>query len=241
SLYRPATTLTGDYWDGHLVLPFAAGERAPRRVAILGNAAGTTSRAYEHFFPRTRVDGVEIDSALSDIGRRFFHMTNPRLHVYDEDARPYLRRTSARYDAISVDAYRQPYIPFYLTTREFFELVRGRLRPGGVVIVNVGHPEDRDELEKVLTATMKAVFPHLLRDPIEETNTLLVGSERPLSAVTLRRAVPHLPADLRKTARDAAYRVEPPLEGGRVYTDDRAPVEWLIDKSIVGYAAGAGK
>ena len=32
-------------------------------------------------------------------------------------------------------------------------------------------------------------------------------------------------------------RLRPPLEGGRVYTDDKAPVEWLIDKSIVDYAA----
>jgi hypothetical protein len=29
----------------------------------------------------------------------------------------------------------------------------------------------------------------------------------------------------------------PRLRGGRVYTDDKAPVEWLIDKSIVEYAA----
>ena len=104
-------------------------ERAPERVAILGNAAGTTSRAYEEFFPRTRVDGVEIDAELSEIGRRYFDMNNPRLHLYHEDARPFLRRTDARYDVISVDAYRQPYIPFYLATEEFFELVRDRLRP----------------------------------------------------------------------------------------------------------------
>jgi predicted membrane-bound spermidine synthase len=230
--------LTGDVWDGHLVLPFTALRSPPRRVAILGNAAGTTSRAYEEFFPRTRVDGVEIDAELSDIGRRLFDMNNPRLHLYHEDARPYLRRTGARYDVISVDAYRQPYIPFYLTTEEFFELVRDRLRPGGVAIVNAGHPEGQDDLEKVLTATMRTVFPHVVRDPIEDTNTLIVGSRTPLSATALRRAGPRLPAGLRQTALDAAARVGPPLEGGRVYTDDRAPVEWLIDKSIVDYAAG---
>ncbi len=240
SIYDRRSVLTGDVWDGHLVLPFSGLDSPPRRVAILGNAAGTTSRAYERFFPDTRVDGVEIDPELSEIGRRFFDMSNPRLHLYHEDARPYLRRTDARYDVISVDAYRQPYIPFYLTTQEFFELVRDRLAPGGVVIVNAGHPEGQDDLEMVLTATMRAAFPHVVRDPIEQTNTLIVGSESPLSAATLRRAAPQLPAALRKTAREAAYRIEPPLEGGRVYTDDRAPVEWLIDKSIVDYAAGGG-
>ncbi|HEY1273388.1 MAG TPA: fused MFS/spermidine synthase [Thermoleophilaceae bacterium] len=238
SLYRPGTALTGNYWDGHVVLPFAGPREPPRRVAILGNAAGTMSRLYETFFPRTRVDGVEIDSELSDIGRRYFDMHNPRLHVYDEDARPFMRRTDARYDAVSIDAYRQPYIPFYLTTVEFFELVRDRLAPGGVVVVNVGHPRGEDGLEKALSATMREVFPHLLRDPIRRTNTLLVAGEGPLSAARLRAAVGSLPAALRPTAVEAAAQLSPPLPGGQVYTDDKAPVEWLVDKSILDYAAG---
>ncbi|HEV7845318.1 MAG TPA: fused MFS/spermidine synthase [Thermoleophilaceae bacterium] len=234
---NPSSVLTGDTWDGHLVDHFAARTTVPRRVAILGNAAGTTSRAYEQFFPSTRVDGVEIDAELSEIGRRYFDMNNPRLHLYHEDARPFLRRIDARYDVISVDAYRQPYIPFYLTTVEFFETVRDRLAPGGALIVNVGHPEGEDQLERVLTATIGEVFPHVMRDPIEDTNTLLVASGSPLSAERLRRAVPSLPAALRPTAAAASDRLEAPLRGGEVYTDDRAPVEWLIDKSIVDYAS----
>ncbi|CAN5598365.1 fused MFS/spermidine synthase [soil metagenome] len=238
SVYDPESVLTGDVWDGHLVLPFLALDSDPRRVAILGNAAGTTSRAYEEFFPGTRVDGVEIDSELSEIGRKYFDMTNPRLELHHEDARPFLRRTDARYDVISVDAYRQPYIPFYLATKEFFELVRERLTPGGVLIVNAGHPEGSDDLEQVLTASIRAAFPSVLRDPIEDTNTLLVASELPLAKARLERKVADLPPALQTTAIAAAERVGEPLEGGRVYTDDKAPVEWLIDKSIVDYASG---
>jgi spermidine synthase len=234
----PASVLTGDVWDGHLVDGFTALTESPRRVAILGNAAGTTSRAYEEFFPRTRVDGVEIDPELSEIGRQFFDMNNPRLHLYHEDARPFLRRIDAEYDVISVDAYRQPYIPFYLTTVEFFESVRDHLRPGGVLIVNVGHPKRQDDLEKVLTATVSEVFPHVLRDPIESTNTLLLASRASLSVERLYQALDGLPATLRPIAVAAAGRIQPPLEGGEVYTDDKAPVEWLIDKSIIDYAAG---
>ncbi len=238
SVYEPDSVLTGDVWDGHLVLPFLALDRPPRRVAILGNAAGTTSRAYEAFFPSTRIDGVEIDPELSEIGKRFFEMDNPELHLYHEDARPYLRRTDARYDVISVDAYRQPYIPFYLATEEFFELAHDRLAPGGVLIVNAGHPEGSDDLEKVLTASIGEAFPHVLRDPIEDTNTLIVASEAPLSKARLEAAVPDLPKGLQPTALAAAGRVDDPLRGGTVYTDDKAPVEWLIDKSIVDYASG---
>src|SRR3954452_2593961 len=72
SEFRPGEWLTGDYWDEMLVLPFAASAQPPRSVAILGNAAGTTARAYGHFFPRARVDAVEIDRELSDVGRRLF-------------------------------------------------------------------------------------------------------------------------------------------------------------------------
>jgi len=237
SIYNPDTVLTGDVWDGHLVLGFAAFDNPPKRVAVLGNAAGTTARAYGRFFPDTRIDGVEIDAELSEVGRRFFDMKNPRLELFHEDARPFLRRTDARYDVISVDAYRQPYIPFYLATEEFFELVRDRLAPGGVVIVNAGHPEGQDELEKVLTATMRKVFPSVMRDPIEITNTLIVGSEAPVTAERLRANSARLPLGLRPVALDAAGRLDSPLEGGPVYTDDKAPVEWLIDKSIVDYAS----
>ena len=236
SLYRPDSYLTDDVWDGYLVLPFAALEEPPERIAILGNAAGTTARAYGRYFPRTQVDGVELDPELEEVGLRYFDMgSNENLEVHSEDARPWLRRSGERFDVIMVDAYRQPYIPFYLATTEFFELAKNRLARGGVVIVNAGHPEGNDDLEKVLTATMQRVFPSVLRDPIEPTNTLLLGSERGSSA-NLRRALPQLPRGLRALARSEAARIDDPLTGGEVFTDDKAPVEWLVDRSLLGYA-----
>ncbi len=237
SVYRPETVLTGGVWDGYLIEPFTVSPEPPGRIAVLGNGAGTTARAYAEYFPDTEIDGVEIDGELHDIGREYFGMEErPQLELFTDDARPFLRRTEDRYDAIFVDAYHQPYIPFYLTTVEFFELARDRLAPGGAVIVNVGHPEESDELEKVLSATVAEVFPHVARDPIEELNTLLVASETPPSADTLRSA--DLPADLAPLATQAAARLEPALTGGEVYTDDHAPVEWLIDASIVEEATG---
>ncbi|MCW3041121.1 MAG: Spermine synthase, partial [Solirubrobacterales bacterium] len=190
SVYTPGRWLTGNYWDEMLVLPFAANPtRPPRSVAILGNAAGTTARAYAHYYPRTVVDGVEIDGALSDVGKQLFGLrTSPRLRLHTADARPFLRRSDRRWDTIIVDAYRQPYIPFYLSTEEFFRLVRARLNPGGQVIVNVGHPERSDRLEKVLAATMRSVFPTVLRDPSQAVNTMLVGTSAPASTNALAQA-----------------------------------------------------
>ena len=234
--YVPGTYLTGDYWDEMLVLPFA-GPGRPRSVAILGNAAGTTARAYGHYFPATRVDGVEIDPALTEVGRKLFDMRGPNLHIHTADARPFLRQAKRRWDVIIVDAYRQPYIPFYLTTREFFGEVRDHLNPGGVVLINVGHPSGSDHLEKVLSATMGTAFSTVVRDPVKVTNTVLVGSNGNVSAARLRAAAATLPPDVAMVASAAADRLAPPLRGGDIYTDDRAPVEWLIDASIVKVAA----
>jgi spermidine synthase len=238
SRWQRDSVLTGNYWDAFLVDPAAALGRAPRSVAVLGAGAGTMVRAYEHYFPRTRIDAVEIDGDLFDIGKRYFGLRErPGVRLVADDARPFLRRTGDRYDAIFVDAYRQPYIPFHLSTREFFELVRDRLAPGGVMLINIGHPDTSDDLERVLTATVRSAFPHVLRDPVEKVNTVLMASAAPLSGGRLLDAVPELPADLQPIARRAALRMGPALSGGEVYTDDRAPVEWLIDKSIVNYAA----
>ena len=236
SLYKPGTYLTGRYWDGLIVLPFAALDHPPARVAILGNAAGTAARMYGHYFPKARVDGVEIDGELTDIGRRYFDLTGPDLHTYTADARPWLRQSEGDYDVIVVDAYRQPYIPFYLATKEFFELVRDRLAPGGVVVVNIGHPDGNDDLEQAVAATMASQFPTVIRDPLEMSNTLLLGSTGPASSEQLLASVAQLPDDLRNLAVVESARIAPMLSGGPVYTDDKAPVEWLIDRSILGYA-----
>ncbi|MBV9312112.1 MAG: fused MFS/spermidine synthase, partial [Solirubrobacterales bacterium] len=156
--YRPWSFLTGGYWDDFLVLPLSEPQGPPRRIAILGNAAGTTARAYGHYFPATRVDAVELDGTLTALGKQLFGLGGANLHLYTADARPWLDASHARYDAIFLDAYRQPYIPFYLLTREFFSQVRSHLNPGGQVIVNVGHVPGSDSLEKVVSATMHTAF-----------------------------------------------------------------------------------
>jgi spermidine synthase len=238
SEYKPWSYLTGGYWDDFLVLPLAGERGVPRRIAILGDAAGTVARAYGHYFPRTRVDAVELDGELTAIGKRYFDLRGPDLHLYAADARPWLEQSTSRYDAIFLDAYRQPYIPFYLVTREFFSLVRAHLRPGGVVIINVGHIPGSQALERVVTATLHAVFPRVLRDRVGNDNSLVLGSSAPLSIGRMRHLSRALPVSLRRVAAKVAPRMGSGLRGGTVYTDDRAPVEWLTDLSIAQYATG---
>ena len=54
----------------------------------------------------------------------------------------------------------------------------------------------------------------------------------------LEAAAERMPPELREVALKDAARLAPPLSGGDVYTDDKAPVEWLVDKSLIDYAGG---
>lgn len=234
--------ITGGYWDEALTAPASVLGRMPRSVAILGGAAGTVARAYGALAPATSVDLVEIDGELPRVGRRLFALAGPRLRVHITDARPWLHRDGRRFELIYVDAYRQPYIPFYLATREFFELARSRLAPGGVLVINVGHPAASTALERTLSATLRAVFPYVARDPAQRENTQLVAAvAREPSASRLLAATVRMPKQLLPIARATARRLTPSLPGGAVYTDDRAPVEWLVDGSILAVAAGGDR
>jgi spermidine synthase len=241
SLWRPDSVLTGGVWDAFLALPPLLG-RPLERVAILGNAGGTTARALGVYYPDATVDGVELDPAVSRVGRRYFAMgENRRLTVHDADARPFLRSTDVRYDLIVVDAYRQPYVPFYLATREFFRLVRAHLRPGGVVALNVAAVPDDKRLVDAVGGTLAADFPEVLAWPALRFNTIVLGLTEPLSSDARASRLASGPADLAPLRELLARDARPMKVASRPWTDDRAPVEWLTDRMIVAYAAEGGR
>ena len=131
SVWRPETVLTGGVWDTFLAVPPLLGR--PLRARRDPRQRGRDDRARaRRLLPGGRDRRRRARPGGDRVGRRYFGLgDNPRLTVHDADARPFLRRTDERYDLIVVDAYHQPYVPFYLATREFFQLVRERLAPGG--------------------------------------------------------------------------------------------------------------
>ena len=100
--------------------------------------------------------------------------------------------------------------------------------------MNVGHLPGSDSLEKVVSATVRAELPVVVSDRVSAGNSLVLASAGSLSGAHLLD-VP-LPAKLAEVARTVAGRLGPALRGGAVYTDDKAPVEWLTDLSILQYA-----
>ena len=120
SVWYPRSVLTGGEWDMFLVVPPLV-PHPVRRVLVLGNAGGSTARGLAALYPgsnrrrRARPEGDRCRAALPRARR-------DSAPARDHGGRARVPRgTDKRYDVIAIDIYRQPYIPFQVTTREFFE------------------------------------------------------------------------------------------------------------------------
>ena len=256
SIYHPEGGFYGGTWDIFLAAPFFNAPRyAPEAVgslAVIGLAAGTISTQYTSVFgERIRIDGIEIDPDIVEAGRRFFGMDQPNLRVIVEDGRLGLRQTDARYDVVAIDAYRVPYVPWHLTTLEWFREVRDRLTPQGVVVINVGRvsnaaagTQDR-RLVEAMTNTMQHVFPsvHTLDVP-DSFNTILVGTLTLTEPANLAANLALLPTDapplLRRSLETAVSALRPSIASDVLFTDDRAPVETIVNAMLIEFLAGGG-
>ncbi|HBY94719.1 MAG TPA: spermine synthase, partial [Chloroflexi bacterium] len=212
---------------------------ARRRWAIIGLAAGSTARSIQAVYGDDPVDGVEIDPEILAVGRRFFDMDQLRhLHTIVADGRTWLTLTPTRYDVIAVDAYRQPYIPFHLTTVEFFRLARDHLTPRGVVAINVGRTPNDWRLVNALSATMRQVFPGVFVLDVDDSyNSLVIGTNQPVTLPEVRANLAALadPTLASLARRTQGHLGEAPRQGP-IFTDDRAPVEQVVDLMIIDYA-----
>jgi spermidine synthase len=247
SIYDSQDLLTRGPWDYMVVAdsfrPAQPSEPEPKDVAILGLAGGTAARQYTAAFgPQVQITGVEIDPEILDVARRYFHLDEPNVHPVAADARYWLNTQAGKYDVIILDAYRQPYIPFHLTTREFFSEVRSHLNPGGVAVVNAGRTATDYRLVSAIASTMAAVYPNVfLVDVPGFANTLVYGSTQPTTLEDVKHNLGLVSEPLAKTIATSALdegnlRVSP--YRGQVFTDDLAPVERLIDQIIFSYATG---
>lgn len=240
SAYNPDEILTAAYWDYFLVAPWLGAAEPPRQALNLGSAAGTIARQFAHFYPDAHMDGVELDPEVVQAGRDFFDMNQPNLKVYVADARPFLKSSDRSYDFIAVDAYRQPYIPFYLTTREFFGEVRDHLTADGSIMINVAHVPGDEALVEAIGATMRDVFPSVYSFPAGSFNRLLIATREPSQARGIDQKLAAMPPQVQPLARKMSASLIEVQPGGRILTDDKAPVEWLTDQMIVHYATSGG-
>jgi len=246
SVYHPEVLNYYGPWEQVLVAPFfnpAPFEPAAiERMAIVGLAAGTTARQAAAVFPEIAIDGIEIDPEIVEVGRQYFAMDLPNLNVIIQDGRWGLENSDATYQVISVDAYRPPYIPWHLTTREFFQSVYDHLSEDGVMVLNVGRGVEDRRLVNALSATILTVFPSLhVVDVPDSFNTILFATRTPTEPANLRAnfdtllARPDTPRLLLEAMATALTNLQPVTQSGPVFTDDYAPVEWITNAMILDF------
>ncbi len=179
---------------------------------------------------------------IARLGREYFGLDNvPNLSTHIKDGRYFLETTDSTYDLVAVDAYHQPYIPFQLTTREFFQLVRDHLNENGVAVINVGRTETDYRLVDVIASTMRSVFPYVFAIDVDRfDNTMLFGFTSLASlAAFASHAAALSPGSLLGVVSGIANQsgnIREAPSGDRVFTDDLAPVELYTDLLILDAA-----
>ena len=249
SIYNPNRVLTQGPWDYFLIAPFF--NNAPfttsqvRKVGIIGLGAGTIPREFSAIYGHIAIDGVEIDGTIVDLAQHYFHMNEPNLHVIVEDGRYFLQTTKQQYDLIGIDAYQQPYVPFQLTTTEFFHEVRSHLTPTGVAVVNAGRSCCDFRLVEALAQTMRSTFANVyIIDSQRFENSLVIGTNARTSLSNFYTNTARMTNPALKSVAYAsiAYgHIREEKTNNVYFTDDRAPVEQLIDQIIFDAVRNGGK
>jgi len=248
SIYNPDQLFYGGPWEQFLVGPFFNPGFNPEDVkeyAIVGLAAGTSARQATQVFPSVKIDGFEIDGEIVQVGREYFGMTMPNLTVYVEDGRWGLEHIQQKYDLIAVDAYRPPYIPPHMTTQEFFQIAYDHLNENGALAINVGRAPNDRRLIDGLSTTIATVFPTIYIMDIPNTlNSIVYATKQPTNVDDLFDNYNALNArgdvhPLLLTAMSVTIvNMQPGYQHTQVFTDDKAPIEWLTDNLVINFLLG---
>jgi|SRR5271157_1597247 len=138
----------------------------PQSVLIVGFGAGVTAGTFVTHPGIRRIAVCEMEPIIPPTATRFFArenynvMNDPRTRIYYDDARHFVLTTRDKFDIVTSDPI-HPWVKGSATlySREYFELVRERLNPGGVVTQWVPLYESSAEVVKSEIATFFEAFP----------------------------------------------------------------------------------
>lgn len=200
------------------------------RFLEIGFGGGRTTWYLHRSVPSMDIVSVELDPAVVELAKLHFGVRpEPGLRIEVDDGRRWLKRhDEEKWPVIAIDAYRGPSVPFHLLTKEFYELVKSRLAPGGAVAQNVA---PSTMMFEAALATMASVFDHI--DLYEaDGNIVMIAYDGPrrslesLLASAMRLDATHgFRYALADMVREAKPVIRPP--DMEPLTDDFAPVELL--------------
>jgi spermidine synthase len=226
------SVFTGLYYDYYSLLPLLA-ETPPKSALIIGLGGGIIANQIRYFYPEIGVDGVEIDPKVIEIARTYFALVDA-VRVFNQDGRIFVNLGKRRYDIVIIDAYtQQVYIPFHLTTLEFFRQVKRGLSNKGIVAMNVSAARNDSPLIRSITNTLRLVFGHVyqLRIP-NSVDNLVLASDKSIDFASLGGAVGKGMQGIAQYSRQF-FTESPYDERYMPLTDDRAPVEQMVDWEIL--------
>jgi spermidine synthase len=202
----------------------------------VGLGGGSIPTAMQEMFPDLIIDVVELDQAVLNVAKEYFNLQlSDQLKVHIGDGRVFINRAvqkNAVYDVVILDAFDESYIPYHLTTVEFFEAVYQVLASDGVLVANTFSNSTFFDRE---SKTVHAVFGNFL-SYVNDTNTRLViapkmQETREIVRRRLERLVPKL--QLKHISIDDYYAqiVRDPVwvNDAKILTDQLAPVNLLKD------------
>lgn len=105
---------------------------------VIGMGGGSISWYLHKHLPQARTTAIELDPEMIRLAGKYFAMKpEANLDIIEADGRLHLVRSKATHDIILIDAYRGPFVPFHLLTKEFYALAKSRLKPGGIIAQNI--------------------------------------------------------------------------------------------------------
>jgi len=251
SMWHPTELFFGGPWEQFLAAPYF--NSAPynpdqvKRIGIIGLAAGTLARQATAVYGPIPIDGWEIDPKIIEVGRQYFEMDMPNLKAYAEDGRVGLSHSDEHYDMIAIDAYRPPYIPWHLTTQEFFQDVHDHLNSDGVMVINVGRAPNDRRLIDGLVGTIQTVFPSVFVVDLPNTyNSIVYATVQQTDVNDLYANYADLSERddvhplLKQVLAQAVVNLKPTPQSEIVFTDDLAPIEWFTHRLVLGYLLADG-
>ncbi len=251
SIYHPDTLFYNGPWEQFSVGPYFYPNRSPddvQSMAMVGLAAGTAARQATAIYGEDiLIDGFELDEKIVEVGEKYFGLNLPNLNIVIGDGRLNLDRSQNKYDIIAIDAYRPPYIPPHMTTLDFFKISASHLTDDGVLTLNVGSvPGDRRLIDGLAT-TMAQIFPSVHVMDIPGTlNTMIFATKQPTTVENFASNMTRLSQDtnlnpLLVTTMATTYaNMKPGYKTTMVFTDDLAPIEWIVNDMVVSFVLQGG-
>lgn len=230
--------ILSNYMRHALALSLMASADDPERVLFIGMGGGIMPTYIRKALPNAAIDIVELDPEIPKIAERFFNFdTDRNTRIIIQDARVFVNERPAVYDLIFVDAYNGEYIPFHLTTIEFYRSLKEMLAPDGVLAVNIANFENYEFIKREFK-TIDDAFENvaIFICPNATNYVPIAGGDIDLSSHALRQRG----EALRKTrpsfnfdfetildARMSQDKWKRWLEQGEILTDDHAPTSLL--------------